>query len=132
MRLRRLRGLTQEQLAERMGTRQPAIARIERGNGNMRLSTLVALAEALETTVRVDLEPVELLQHEAPHPRWWDRPDPLDAALAFRDSSALSINVRVVKVGSTIATHPQLPAPLTAVASTSKAVRAMAPAAREP
>lgn len=73
LRLRRLRGMTQEQLAERMGTRQPAIARLERGHANTTLATLVAAAEALDATVRVDLDPVELLGHEPRAARWWDR-----------------------------------------------------------
>lgn len=73
LRLRRLRGLTQEQLAERMGTKQPAIARLERGHDNTTLKTLVAVAEALDATVRIDLDPVELLGREPRHARWWER-----------------------------------------------------------
>ncbi len=50
-RLRRERALTQEQLAERAGMRQPRIAAIERGDGNPRLDTLTRLAIALEVPV---------------------------------------------------------------------------------
>ena len=73
MRLRRLRGISQAQLASRIGTKQPAVARIESGQGNPRLDTLAALARALGATVRVDLEPIEILGREAWHPRWWER-----------------------------------------------------------
>lgn len=73
LRLRRLRGLTQEELAERMGTKQPAIARLERGYENTTLKTLVAAAEALGATVRIDLDPEELVGREPRCARWWER-----------------------------------------------------------
>ena len=73
LRLRRFRGWSQEELADRMGTTQSSVARIERGRANVRLSTLVKLAEALNTTVRIDLEPVEMLERWPHYPRWWER-----------------------------------------------------------
>src|SRR3712207_3740683 len=45
---RRHRGLTQAQLAERLGTSQSAIARIEQGGQNLTLDLLGRLSEALE------------------------------------------------------------------------------------
>lgn len=54
--LRRARGLTQEQLAERIGVRQPRIAEIERGDANPRLDTLAKLARALGVTVSALLD----------------------------------------------------------------------------
>ena len=45
---RRHRGLTQQQLAERLGTSQSAIARIEQGGQNLTLELLGRLSEALE------------------------------------------------------------------------------------
>ncbi|HXY68733.1 MAG TPA: helix-turn-helix transcriptional regulator [Gemmatimonadales bacterium] len=44
-------GLTQAELARRMGTQQAKVARIERGLENLRLETLARLAAALECTV---------------------------------------------------------------------------------
>jgi UDP-N-acetylglucosamine 1-carboxyvinyltransferase len=41
-------GLTQEQLAQRMGTSHSAISRIERGQHSTSVATLQRLAEALE------------------------------------------------------------------------------------
>jgi UDP-N-acetylglucosamine 1-carboxyvinyltransferase len=46
---RRHRGLTQQQLAERLGTSQSAIARIEQGNQNLTLELLGRLSAALES-----------------------------------------------------------------------------------
>ncbi len=43
--------LTQAQLAERIGVRQPRIAEIERGDANPRLDTLARLAAALQVPV---------------------------------------------------------------------------------
>src|SRR5437762_2522337 len=59
VRLRRLRELTQKDVARRMHTWQPAVARIEAAGANVRLSTLKTLAEALNARVRIWLEPAE-------------------------------------------------------------------------
>jgi len=51
--LRQERGLTQLDLAERLGVAQPVVCRFERGH-DMRLSTLQRIAEALGVSM-VDL-----------------------------------------------------------------------------
>ena len=57
--LREARGLSQRELAERMGTTQSAIARLEAGGSRPSLSTLERLADALGTTIEVRFrEPV--------------------------------------------------------------------------
>ena len=56
-RLRKQRGLTQEQLAEAVGVRQPRIAEVERGDANPRLDTLAKLARALGVPVAGLLDP---------------------------------------------------------------------------
>jgi transcriptional regulator with XRE-family HTH domain len=58
-RLRILRGLTQQQLAERVGTRQPSIARLESGREEPKLGFLRRVAEALETRLEVRIVPLE-------------------------------------------------------------------------
>jgi transcriptional regulator with XRE-family HTH domain len=58
-RLRILRGLTQEQLAERVGTKQPSIARLESGKGESKLSFLRRVAEALDARIEVRVVPTE-------------------------------------------------------------------------
>ena len=55
--LREDRGLTQVQLAERVGVKQPAIAQIEGGRANdIKLSTLVKIASGLGARVRITFE----------------------------------------------------------------------------
>lgn len=51
--LREAHGLSQRQLAERMGTTQSTIARLEAGGTLPSLSTLERVADALGTTVEV-------------------------------------------------------------------------------
>lgn len=56
-RLRMLRGLTQTQLAEMVGTRQPSIARLENGTSAPSLSFLNKIAAALNARIEVKLIP---------------------------------------------------------------------------
>ncbi len=49
-------GLTQEELAQRMGTTQSAIARMEGGKGRPSTSTLAKVAKATGTKLRVSFE----------------------------------------------------------------------------
>lgn len=57
--LRRLRGMTQAELATRMGTHQPAIARIEAARSNVGLDTIRALSVALDAVVQITMKPAE-------------------------------------------------------------------------
>ena len=52
-------GLTQAQLAERMGTTQSVVARIECGRGNPSTRTLEAFARSTGTRLRISFEPIE-------------------------------------------------------------------------
>lgn len=56
-RLRLIRGLTQAQLAEMVGTRQPSIARLENGSSTPSLSFLSKIAEALGAKIEFKLIP---------------------------------------------------------------------------
>ena len=51
-------GLSQRELAARMGTSQAAVARLEAGGVGATLTTLQKVAAALDLTVTVDLAPV--------------------------------------------------------------------------
>ena len=68
---REFRGLTQEQLAERVETSVPSISRLENGTQPYTQDTLEALAEALNT------DPASLLMRDPSNPEaiWslWDR-----------------------------------------------------------
>lgn len=68
--LRRYRDLTQGQVAERMGTSQSKVARIEGGRENVTLETVERLVEALGARCRLLLEPAEL--HLPEWPDWSD------------------------------------------------------------
>jgi ribosome-binding protein aMBF1 (putative translation factor) len=50
-------GLSQRQLAERVGTTQSAIARLERGGRPPRIDTLLRIADALGCDLNVELKP---------------------------------------------------------------------------
>jgi transcriptional regulator with XRE-family HTH domain len=50
--------ISQEEIARRMHTSQPAVARLEGGHGNPSLSTLRRYAEATGTRLRIVFEPV--------------------------------------------------------------------------
>lgn len=56
-RLRILRGLTQAQLAEKVGTKQPSIARLENGSSLPSISFLAKLADALDAKLEIILTP---------------------------------------------------------------------------
>ncbi|OGE33967.1 transcriptional regulator [Candidatus Daviesbacteria bacterium RIFCSPHIGHO2_02_FULL_41_14] len=49
------KGLTQKELAERVGTKQSAIARLEGGNSNPSVAFLKKIAEALESKLQISL-----------------------------------------------------------------------------
>jgi transcriptional regulator with XRE-family HTH domain len=59
LRYRQERGLTQAQLAERMGKKQPAIARFESGRVWPSLEFLQNLAEAMDARLVMRFEPKE-------------------------------------------------------------------------
>ncbi len=56
-RLRILQGLTQEELAEKVGTRQPSIARLESGRSLPSLSFLEKIADALDAEMEIRIVP---------------------------------------------------------------------------
>jgi len=56
-RARTIAGLTQAELAGRLGVKQPVIARLERGGANPRLSTLDRVIAATGHSLDLDLGP---------------------------------------------------------------------------
>lgn len=65
--------MTQEELAERADTKQPAIARLESGRYAVSTKTMERIAEALDATLRIYMEPSELIGREKLRPAWWER-----------------------------------------------------------
>ncbi len=55
--LRLRKGLTQRELARRIGTTQSVIARIESGGQNMSIRTLKKIANELDADVKIELLP---------------------------------------------------------------------------
>jgi HTH-type transcriptional regulator / antitoxin HipB len=55
--VREAHGLSQRELAERVGSTQPAIARLEAGGVNPSLATLERIAAALESALVIDFAP---------------------------------------------------------------------------
>lgn len=79
--LRKLRGLTQEELGERSDVSGKLVGQIERGEGNPTLEVIADLATALS------VEPGSLLQFEEDRPV--GTPDRAAGALAAREQVAL-------------------------------------------
>ncbi len=52
---RQERGITQTELAKRVGTRQPVISRLERGEGNPTILQLQKIAAALDKKITISL-----------------------------------------------------------------------------
>ena len=57
IRLRAALGLTQKDLAQKAGTYQSRISKIESSEFDIRLSTLISIAEAMDTQVSIKLVP---------------------------------------------------------------------------
>lgn len=55
-RLREAKGLTQAQLADLIGTKQPAIARMEHGNSRVSLDRFIVAIRALGATVQINVD----------------------------------------------------------------------------
>ena len=77
-------GITQGKLAEKLGTHQSGISRMEKGIHNMRLDTIVEVADALNAWVNIELFPykyfedyvtLDFLQVEAQSPTIYKIPE---------------------------------------------------------
>jgi len=64
IRRRKELNLTQEELATRAGMPQSSISRMESGEHNVRLGTLIEVAEALEARVEIRLVPIHYVEDE--------------------------------------------------------------------
>jgi transcriptional regulator with XRE-family HTH domain len=67
---RRALGLSQGEVAARMGTSQPAVARLESGGVDARLSTLQRYADAVEVRLDVGLQTPKDRKQTQPDREW--------------------------------------------------------------
>ena len=67
--IRESRRWTQSDLAERAGTKQPAISRIEKGEGALSLKTLEALAKAFDVGLEIRFVPHSAILEDAVYGR---------------------------------------------------------------
>lgn len=51
--LRRSKGISQHELANMTGTKQPVVARMEKGTTNPRLDTVIKIVEALDYELKI-------------------------------------------------------------------------------
>jgi ribosome-binding protein aMBF1 (putative translation factor) len=61
IRLRLAKGMTQEDLAKMLNTKQESIARLENGGSLPSLSTIKKLAEALDADLEITLRPKHII-----------------------------------------------------------------------
>ena len=54
------KGMTQKELAQRVGTKQSNIARLEAGKGNPTVAQLTKLANALESNLQIRFTPLKI------------------------------------------------------------------------
>ena len=59
LKARKEKGLTQEDLAERIGTKQSVISRLEKGRANPTMAFLMKLAQALQTCLEIRFAPLK-------------------------------------------------------------------------
>jgi transcriptional regulator with XRE-family HTH domain len=105
VRIRRKLGLSQAQLATKLRSQQPAIARLETGEGNPRLSTLVEVARGLECVVRVEVLSYEQLAIELRRQPWFVGIDASDATSTHEIHSTLASESNAVFGAAQLSPH---------------------------
>jgi len=82
--LRKQRGLTQKELAEKIGTTQTVISRLESASVKPSLETILKVAEALDAAVDIRLLPVENIRvNSAQDEAAIEKPNPLKGILYY-------------------------------------------------
>ncbi|MCX6064952.1 MAG: helix-turn-helix transcriptional regulator [Chloroflexi bacterium] len=80
--LRKQRGLTQKELAEKVGTTQAVISRLESASVKPSMETILKIAEALDAAVDVRLLPVESIRRKK-EPTEEKKQDPLKGIVYY-------------------------------------------------
>ncbi len=82
--LRKQRGLTQKELADKVGTTQAVISRLENASVKPSLETILKIAEALDATVNIQLHPIETVRRGKEQNETEDKKqDPLKGILYY-------------------------------------------------
>lgn len=82
--------LTQKSLAERLGVRQPQVARLESGEHNPSIETLARLASVMDVEFNIDIRP------RGRRPKLATRRAQTDAALADFESQDAAVSLATV------------------------------------
>jgi transcriptional regulator with XRE-family HTH domain len=83
--LRHTRGLTQQELAKRLGTRQSRVSKIESAEHDSKLGTIVEVAHALEADIRISITPREAAV------RVMEIPCPVSLSISFEVPNAVPV-----------------------------------------
>lgn len=94
--LRKQRGITQKELADKVGTTQTVISRLESASVKPSLETILKVAEALDAAVDIRLLPVEKMRVSSMEDNTEsEKPDPLKGILYYDwENSTLSPNAK--------------------------------------
>jgi transcriptional regulator with XRE-family HTH domain len=99
--LRKKRGLNQQQVAEMIGTHQPAISRVEKADyQNWSFNTLRNIADALDARIRVYIEPSEDILREYENAEQTESPEEpeLETAAAVYGIAPMSTSLAPISV----------------------------------
>lgn len=105
--LRKERGLTQKELAEKVGTTQTVISRLESASVKPSIETILKIAEALDAAVDVRLIPVEKMRRQSAEDTATDenrrsRSDMLQGIIYYdRDQNSLSQSEKWITTDNT-------------------------------
>lgn len=100
--LRQEKGLTQEELAHRAGTSQPAIARLEAGAASPSLATLERLAQAADCELEIRVVP-----RPAPDPVIAAYQKDIDRTL-LRENLRLTVDQRIRALAELLKFHNEV------------------------
>ena len=82
--LRKQRGLTQKELADKVGTTQAVISRLESASVKPSLETILKIAEALDAVVNIQVLPIETVRRDKEQDETEDKKrDPLKGILYY-------------------------------------------------
>lgn len=110
--LRKQRGLTQKELAEKVGTTQAVISRLESASVKPSLETILKIAEALDAAVDVRLLPTEKIRKTSAEEQKNQKPDPRQGIMYYdMENTKLSITEKWISSENTKLEQPTVRTP---------------------